>query len=57
MEIDDQLFFSLIKESPLQIRAEIVSPAEAATLAAAAQASELGEGTPAAVAIGEDEGD
>ena len=57
MEINHQLFFSLIEEPPLQIRAEIVSPAEAAALATAAEAGQFREGTPAAVAIGEDEGD
>lgn len=57
MEVDDELFFGLIKQTPLQIRAEVVGPTEAAALAAAAEAGELGEGSPTTVAIGDDEGD
>lgn len=55
MEVNNKLFFSLIKEAALQVGAEVISPPEAAALAAAAEASELGDGPPAALAVSEDE--
>lgn len=55
MEINDQLLFLFSEEAALQVRAEVVSPAEAAALATAAEAGELRDSAPAAVAIGEDE--
>lgn len=57
MEIDDELLFLLGEQAPLDIGAEVVGPPEAAALAAAAEAGELGEGAPAALPVGDDEVD
>lgn len=57
VKINDQLFLSLGKEASLEVRTEVVGPTEAAALTTAAEARELGDGPPAAVAIGENEVD
>lgn len=55
MKINDQLLLRLVEEAPLQVGAEVVGPAEAAALPAAAKAGQFGDGPPTALAIGEDE--
>ena len=57
MEVNDQLLLLLRQEPSLQVGAEVVGPAEAAALAAAAEVSELGDSAPAALAVVEDEVD
>ena len=57
MEINDQFFFVITKEATFQVGAEVVSPTEAAALATAAKSGEFWDGSPTALAIGEDEGD
>lgn len=56
MEVDDKLLFDFVEEAALQVGTEIVSPTEAAALTAAAEAGELRDSPPTAMAIGEDEG-
>lgn len=53
VKIDDQLLFGFGEEASLKVGAEIVGPAEATALTAAAEACELGDGPPAALTIGE----
>lgn len=55
MEINDKLFLRVSKETSLQVRSEIISPAKAAALPASPEASKLGDGSPTAVTIGDDE--
>lgn len=57
MEVNDKLFLSFIEESTLQVGTEIVSPSKTTALAATAEAGELGDSPPTAMAIGEDESD
>ena len=56
MKFDDEFVFLLGEVAPLEIGAEVVDPAEAAALAAAEEAGSLGEGAPAALAVGADVG-
>ena len=57
MERDDVVLLLLREAAALEVGAEVVGPAEAAALAAAEQAGELGDEPPAAMAVGEEEGD
>ena len=57
MEVNDQLLLGLRQEPSLQVGAEVVGPAEAAALAATAEASKLRDSAPAALAVVEDEVD
>lgn len=57
MKINDQLLFSFSEKASLEVRAEIISPTEAAAFAAAAEAGELRDCPPTALAIGEYEVD
>jgi hypothetical protein len=57
VEVDDDLLLGVREEPALEVRAEVVGPAQAAALAAAQQAGELGHRAPAAMAVGEDEVD
>lgn len=57
MEINDKFLFSFIKETPFQVRPEVVNPPETAALAAAAESGELRQDTPATLAMCENEGD
>lgn len=54
MEVNDKLLLSFIKEASFQVRPEVVSPPEAAALAAAPEASELGDCAPTALAMCEE---
>ncbi|WVZ12898.1 hypothetical protein V8G54_017428 [Vigna mungo] len=55
MEINDKLFFCLCEEASLQVRPQIISPAKTTTLTTTAKTSKLGNSTPTALAIGENE--
>ena len=57
VEVDDDLLLGVREEPALEVRAEVVGPAQAAALAAAQQARELGHRAPAAMAVGQDEVD
>ncbi|GLT69688.1 hypothetical protein SLA2020_418200 [Shorea laevis] len=57
MKINNKLFFSFTEEASLKVWPEIVSPAKAATLPATAEAGELGDGTPTALAVCKNEVD
>jgi hypothetical protein len=57
VEVDDDLLLGVREEAALEVRAEVVGPAQAAALAAAQQARELGHRAPAAMAVGQDEVD
>lgn len=57
MEINDELFFSFIKEATFQVRTKIVSPSKTTTFATTSEAGELGNSPPTTMAIGEDESD
>lgn len=56
MEFDDELVFLLGEIAAFEVGAEVVNPAEAATLAASEEAGGLGEGAPAALAVSSDVG-
>lgn len=53
MQINNKLLFIFIEEASLQVRPKVIRPAESTTLAAAAEAGELGDGTPATLAVSE----
>ncbi|RDX77035.1 hypothetical protein CR513_42901, partial [Mucuna pruriens] len=57
MEINNKLLLCLCEEASLQVRAKIISPAKATTLATTPKASELWHSTPTALAICENEVD
>jgi len=57
VELDDELVLVLGEIAALEIRPEVVDPAEAAALAASQQAGSLGEGPPAAFAVKADVSD
>lgn len=57
MEIDDELFFGLVKEPTFEIGTEVISPAETTALAATKKSSELRNNPPTTLAISEDEVD
>ncbi|KAL6007937.1 hypothetical protein ACLOJK_033442 [Asimina triloba] len=57
MEVDNQLLLCISQEASFEIRPEVVGPPQPAALAAAKEAGELGNSSPAALAIGEDEVD
>jgi len=51
VEFDDELIFFFGEIAALEIRAEVVDPAETAALAAAEKAGSFGERAPAAFAV------
>lgn len=55
MEVNNKLLFGFIEEASLQVGPEVISPTEAAALAAAAKTSELRDSAPAALAVCEHE--
>jgi hypothetical protein len=57
VQLDDGVLLLLGEVAALDVRAQVVDPAEAAALAAAQQAGLLGEGAPVAVAEAQDVGD
>lgn len=57
MKINNQLFFGFSEKTSLQVRAEIISPTKAATFATTTEAGKLGDGSPTALAIGENKVD
>lgn len=55
MKINDQLLFLIGKKSSLQIRSKIISPSKPTALTTPFKASKLRNGSPTALAVGEDE--
>ena len=51
MKFDDEVIFKWSEIATFKIRAEIIDPSKAATLAASEEASGLREGAPAALAV------
>ena len=57
MEINNKLFFILVKKATLQVGPEVISPTEAATLAASPESGKLRDGTPTTLAMHKNEVD
>lgn len=51
MQVNNKLLFILIEKATFQVGAEVIGPAETTTFATTAEASELGEATPATLAL------
>ena len=57
VEVDNDQLLGVGEEAALEVRAEVVGPAQAAALAAAQQAGQLRHRAPAAMAVAQDEAD
>ena len=57
VEVDDDLLLGVGEEAALEVRAEVVHPAQPAALAAAEEARGLGQRAPAPLAVRLDVGD
>ena len=57
VEVNDEPLLVVVEEAALEVGAQVVGPSESAALAAPEQPRELGYEAPAAMAVGEEEGD